>query len=161
MTQLHPITGRSTTMFRKQFISTVAAAAAILAFSVSAAQASPTGLGYTDHAQSQSAGKGYIGTYRPIQSKAAEAQVMSPAVDPANAQQLPVASVQSTIMSPAVDPANAQQVPVEVTQAQPVAATDSGFNWTAALLGAGIATVVLLLAGATASRIRPRRVAQF
>jgi hypothetical protein len=144
-------------MFRKQLISTVAAAAAVLAFSASAAQAGPIGLGFTDHAQSQSAGKGYSGTYRPIQSKAAGAQIMSPAVDSASAQQLPVAS---NIMSPAVDPANAQQVPVVVTQAQPVAATDSGFNWTAAILGAAIASVVLLLAGATASRIRPRRVAQ-
>ena len=147
-------------MFRKQLISTVASAAAILAFSATAAQAGPIGLGYTDHSQSQSAGKGYSGTYRPIQSKAADAQIMSPAVDPANAQQLPVASGGSNIMSPAVDPANAQQVPVVVTQAQPVAASDSGFNWTAAILGAAIASVVLLLAGATASRNRPRRVAQ-
>ena len=122
-------------MFRKHFISTVAVAAAFLAFSASAAQAGPIGLGYTDHAQTQSGSKGYIGTYRPTFNG-------------------------SQIMSAAVDPANAQQVPVVVTQAQPVAASDSGFNWTAALLGAGIASVVLLLAGATASRIRPRRVAQ-
>ena len=122
-------------MFRKHFISTVAVAAAFLAFSASAAQAGPIGLGYTDHAQTQSGSKGYIGTYRPTFNG-------------------------SQIMSPAVDPASAQQMPVVVTQAQPVAASDSGFNWTAALLGAGIASVVLLLAGATASRIRPRRVAQ-
>jgi hypothetical protein len=37
---------------------------------------------------------------------------------------------------------------------------DSGFNWTAGMLGAGIATLVLLLAAITASRIRPHRVAQ-
>ena len=135
MTQLHPITGRSTTTFRKHFISTVAVAAAFLAFSASAAQAGPIGLGYTDHAQTQSGSKGYIGTYRPTFNG-------------------------SQIMSPAIDPANAQQVPVVVTQAQPVTASDSGFNWTAAILGAAIASVVLLLAGATASRIRPRRVAQ-
>src|SRR5262249_56921850 len=112
-------------------------AAAFLAFSASAAQASPIGLGYTDHAQSQtqSFGKGYAGTYRPTSNG-------------------------SQVMSAPVDPANAQQVPVVVTQAQPIAASDSGFNWTAALLGAGIASVVLLLAGATASRIRPRRGAQ-
>ena len=121
-------------MFRKHFISTVAVAAAFLAFSASAAQAGPIGLGYTDHAQTQSGSKGYIGTYRPTFNG-------------------------SQIMSPAVDPANAQQVPVVVTQAQPVAASDSGFNWTAALLGAGIAALVLLLAGASANRIRPRGVA--
>ena len=121
-------------MFRKHFISTVAVAAAFLAFSASAAQAGPIGLGYTDHAQTQSGSKGYIGTYRPTFNG-------------------------SQIMSPAIDPANAQQVPVVVTQAQPVAASDSGFNWTAALLGAGIAALVLLLAGASANRIRPRGVA--
>jgi hypothetical protein len=148
-------------MFHSRTLRIVILAAGILAFSASAAQAGPIGLGFTDHSQLQSAGKGYIGTYRPTQSKAAEAQIMSPAVDPASAQQLPVVSGGSNIMSPAVDPANAQQVPVVVTQAQPVAVSDSGFNWTAALLGAGIASVVLLLAGATASRIRPRRVAQF
>jgi hypothetical protein len=135
MTQMRPITGRSTTMFRKSLISTLAAAAAILAFSASAAQANPIGLGYNGHTQFQSSNQGYQGTYRPTQ-------------------------VGAQIMNPAVDPANAQQVPVVVTQAQPAAASDSGFNWTAALLGAGIASVVLLLAGATASRVRPRRVAQ-
>jgi hypothetical protein len=135
MTQLHPITGRSTTMFRKHFITTVVAAVAILAFSASAAQAHPIGLGYNGQAQTQSYTKGYAGTYRPTQ-------------------------VGAKIMSASVDPANAQQVPVVVTSVQPVASTDSGFNWTAALVGAGIASVVLLLAGATASRIRPRRVAQ-
>jgi hypothetical protein len=41
MTQLHPITGRSTTMIRKHTIRTVVLAAAILAFSASAAQAMP------------------------------------------------------------------------------------------------------------------------
>ena len=121
-------------MFRKHLISTVVLAAALLAVSATAAQARPIGLGYTDHAQSQSGGTGYAGTYRPTQNG-------------------------SRVMSAAVDPANAQQVPVVVTRAQPVAASDSGFNWSAALLGAGIASVVLLLAGATASRMKPRRVA--
>ena len=63
-------------------------------------------------------------------------------------------------MSPAVDPPTAQQVPIVVTQAsQPISVADSGFNWTAGMLGAGIATLVLLLAAITASRIRPQRVA--
>jgi hypothetical protein len=65
-------------------------------------------------------------------------------------------------MSPAIDPANAQQVPIVVTQAVPlpVKASASGFNWTAGMLGAGIATLVLLLAAAAASSILPRRVVQ-
>jgi hypothetical protein len=42
---------------------------------------------------------------------------------------------------------------------QPINVADSGFNWTAGMLGAGIATLVLLLAAITASRIRPQRVA--
>src|SRR5690242_4166386 len=42
---------------------------------------------------------------------------------------------------------------------QAVNVADSGFNWTDGLLGAGIATLVLLLAAITASRIRPQRVA--
>ena len=64
-------------------------------------------------------------------------------------------------MSPAVDPPSAQQVPIVVTHAvpQPINVADSGFNWTAGMLGAGIATLVLLLAAITASRIRPQRVA--
>ena len=144
-------------MFRKHFISTVAAAAAILAFSASAAQASPIGLGYTGQAQSATGNGFHFINPTSLHSSqgSAGAQVMSPSVDPANAQQAP-----AQVMSPSVDPANAQQVPVVVTQGQPVTASDSGFNWTAAILGAAIASVVLLLAGATASRIRPRRVAQ-
>jgi hypothetical protein len=167
MTQLHPIIGRSTTMFRRHFISTVALAAAFLALSASAAQAGPIGLGYTGQAQSQGMSKTYRSTYG--------AQVMetyfNPGESQTQAQALPRISPHDgtigqsinanayKVMSPPVDPANAQQVPVVVTQAQPVAATDSGFNWTAALLGAGIAALVLLLAGASASRMRPRGVA--
>jgi hypothetical protein len=97
-------------------------AAGILALSVTAAQARPIGVGYTASS---------------VSSKAAA-------------------------MSPAVDPANAQQVPIVVTQAvpQPVKASASGFNWTASMLGAGTATLVLLLAGFAASSSRPRRVVQ-
>ena len=129
-------------MFHSRTLRIVILAAGILAFSASAAQARPVGLGYTDDSQSQSMSKAANGFH-----------FIGPAA-------LHNTQGQSQVMSPAVDPANAQQVPVVVTQAQPIAASDSGFNWTAALLGAGIASVVLLLAGATASRIRPRRVAQ-
>ena len=151
-------------MYRKHFISTVAVAAAFLAFSASAAQARPLGLGYTGQTQSQGLSKSYRSTYG--------AQVMETYFNPADPQSQAQPRISPhdgtqgqpttnpyTVMSPAVDPANAQQVPVVVTQAQPVAASDSGFNWTAALLGAGIAALVLLLAGASANRIRPRGVA--
>jgi hypothetical protein len=174
MTQLQPVTGRSTTMFHARTVRIVTLAAVILAFSATAAQARPLGLGYTDNSQSQSGDVWVIRSAQsqhhgfqggPARTPRSGAQTISPAESALHGYQGPVratlaraAGVQ--IMSPAVDPANAQQVPVVVTQAQPVATTDSGFNWTAALFGAGIATVVLLLAGATASRIRPRRVAQ-
>jgi len=137
-------------MFHSRTFRIVILAIGILAFSASAAQARPIGLGYTDQSQSQSMSKAANGFH-----------FISPAALHSSQGPSRPYSSGSQVMSPAVDPANAQQVPVVVTQAQPIAATDSGFNWTAALLGAGIASVVLLLAGATASRIRPRRVAQF
>src|SRR5690242_15756689 len=72
----------------------------------------------------------------------------------------------SSVRSPAVDPANAQLVYHRVygpqalymhdAATQAVNVADSGFNWTDGLLGAGIATLVLLLAAITASRIRPQ-----
>jgi hypothetical protein len=164
MTQIHPITRRSTTMSRKHYISTVALAAAFLALSVSAAQAGPVGLGY--HGQSRTPGISSVNhrmyggqvavTYLAAQS---QSQVQ-PRISPHDGTPGRLATANAyKVMSPAVDPANAQQVPVVVTEAQPVAATDSGFNWTAALLGAGIASALLLLAGAAANRMKPRRVA--
>jgi len=150
-------------MSRKHYISTVALAAAFLALSVSAAQAGPVGLGY--HGQLRTPGISSVNhrmyggqvavTYLAAQSQS-QAQ---PRISPHDGTPGRLATANAyKVMSPAVDPANAQQVPVVVT-AQPVAATDSGFNWTAALLGAGIASALLLLAGATASRMKPRRVA--
>jgi hypothetical protein len=63
----------------------------------------------------------------------------------------------STVMAAAVDSPTNQPIPTVITQ--PVA-TNAGTNWTAGLIGAGIATAVLLLAALTASLIRrPRRVA--
>jgi hypothetical protein len=174
MTQIHPIIGirRSTTMSRKHFISTVALAAAFLALSVSAAQAGPVGLGYNGQLRTPGIGNvnhrvidnGYHGMYGgqvAVRYLATQPQSqVQPRISPHDGTPGRLATANGyRVMSPSVDPANAQQVPVVVTQAQPVTATDSGFNWTAAILGAGIASAVLLLAGATASRMKPRRVA--
>ena len=122
----------------------VIVATGILALSVTAAQARPIGAGYTGQSAAHVSNvyQGFYGGQALYQHHAA-AQI-------------------SSVMSPAVDPPNAQQVPNVVTQAvpQPINVADSGFNWTAGILGAGIATLVLLLAAITASRIRPQRVAQ-
>jgi len=122
----------------------VIVASGILTLSVTAAQARPIGVGYTGQSAANVSNvyQGFYGGQALYQHDAA-AKI-------------------SSVMSPAVDPANAQQVPIVVTQAvpQPVNVADSGFNWTAGMLGAGIATLVLLLAAITASRIRPQRVAQ-
>jgi hypothetical protein len=151
------ITTMASTITRTIRATTVAAA--VLALSATAAQARPIEYS-TTNASSTNAGSGavttsYQGSYRPAALTRLTGSVMSPAVDPANAQQA------RTIMSPGVDPANAQQVPVVVTQTAPAKAVDSGFNWSASLLGAGIATIALLLAAVAASRVRPRRIAQF
>jgi hypothetical protein len=115
----------------------------ILALSVTAAQARPIGAGYGQPTANLS--NGYHSLYGPQALYKRDAAVQA-----------------GSAMSPAVDPANAQQVPIVVTQAvpQPVRVSDSGFNWTAGLLGAGIAILVLLLAAFTATSIRPRRVVQ-
>jgi len=122
----------------------VIVASGILTLSVTAAQARPIGVGYTGQSAANVSNV-YQGFYggRALYQREAAAKI-------------------SSVMSPAVDPANAQQVPIVVTQAvpQPVKVSDSGFNWTAGLLGAGIATLVLLLAAFTATSIRPRRVVQ-
>ena len=121
----------------------VIVASGILTLSVTAAQARPIGVGYTGQSAANVSNV-YQGFYggRALYQREAAAKI-------------------SSVMSPAVDPANAQQVPIVVTQAvpQPVNVADSGFNWTAGMLGAGIATLVLLLAAITASRMRPQRVA--
>jgi hypothetical protein len=120
-------------------------ASGILALSVTAAQARPIGVGYSGQSPAAHLSKGYHSFYGP--------QALSKANAAANAD---------NIMSPPVDPANAQQVPIVVTQAapQPVNVSDTGFNWTAGMIGASIATLALSLAAFTASSIRPRRVAQ-
>ncbi|HET8806568.1 MAG TPA: hypothetical protein VFM47_08865 [Gaiellales bacterium] len=155
-------------------------ASGILALSVTAAQARPIGVGHTGQSAANVGDiyQGFYGGQALYQHDAAAkiSSVMSPAIDPATAQlgyhrvygpqalykhDAATAKV-SSVMSPAVDrpsPPTSYRVPVVVTQAQPLAASDSGFNWTAGMLGAGIATLVLLLAAITASRIRPQRVA--
>lgn len=121
----------------------VIVATGILALSVTAAQARPIGVGYTGQSAAD-VGNVYQGFYggQALYQHDAAAKI-------------------SSVMSPAVDPPNAQQVPIVITQAvpQPINVADSGFNWTAGMLGAGIATLVLLLAATTASRIKPQRVA--
>ena len=152
---------------------TVLVAAGLLAISASAAQAMPPLRAATDATDSAA---GFAATGHPGGPSLNRSGVMSPAVpvDPTFAQlgyhrvygpqalyKYDAAAKVSSVMSPAVDPPNAQQVPIVVTQAvpQPITVADSGFNWTAGMLGAGIATLVLLLAAITASRIRPQRVA--
>jgi hypothetical protein len=153
---------------------TVLVAAGLLAISASAAQAMPPLRAATDATDSAA---GFAATGHPGgPSLNRSGVVMSPAVpvDPTFGQlgyhrvygpqalyKYDAAAKGSSVMSPAVDPPNAQQVPIVATQAvpQPINVADSGFNWTAGILGAGIATLVLLLTAITASRIRPRRVA--
>jgi hypothetical protein len=122
----------------------VIVATGILALSVTAAQARPIGVGFTGQSAAANVSNAYHSFYGPQALYKHDA-----------------ATKVSSVMSPAVDPPNAQQVPIVVTQAvpQPINVADSGFNWTAGMLGAGIATLVLLLAAILATRIRPRRVA--
>ena len=152
-------------MIRKHTIRTVVLAAAILAFSASAAQAMPqrvsqsttpiaspviiahrlelsSGLSNVQpsngfHFISPAALHGYQGPSRPYY---AGPQVMSQAVDSPNAQQLPVYR--------------------GLTRTQAVPASDSGLNWTAILLGTGILAALMLLASAATSHVKPGRVAQ-
>jgi hypothetical protein len=151
----------------------VLVAAGLLAISASAAQAMPTrpstdvgknpGFAVTGHPGGPSLNRNLIGVGYTGQSAANVSNVYQGFYGGQALYKHDAAAKISSVMSPAVDPPNAQQVPIVVTQAvpQPVNVADSGFNWTAGMLGAGIATLVLLLAAITASRIRPHRVAQF
>jgi hypothetical protein len=151
----------------------VLVAAGLLAISAAAAQAMPTrpstdvgknpGFAVTGHPGGPSLNRNLIGVGYTGQSAANVSNVYQGFYGGQALYKHDAAAKISSVMSPAVDPPNAQQVPIVVTQAvpQPVNVADSGFNWTAGMLGAGIATLVLLLAAITASRIRPHRVAQF
>jgi hypothetical protein len=151
---------------------TVLVAAGLLAISASAAQAMPTrpstdvgknpGFAVAGHPGGPSLNRNLIGVGYTGQSAAAKVSNVYQGFYGGQAiYKHDAAATISSVMSPAVDPANAQQVPIVVTQAvpRPINVADSGFNWTAGMLGAGIATLVLLLAAITASRIRPQRVA--
>jgi hypothetical protein len=151
----------------------VLVAAGLLAISAAAAQAMPTrpstdvgknpGFAVTGHPGGPSLNRNLIGVGYTGQSAANVSNVYQGFYGGQALYKHDAAAKISSVMSLAVDPPNAQQVPIVVTQAvpQPVNVADSGFNWTAGMLGAGIATLVLLLAAITASRIRPHRVAQF
>ncbi|HSS53210.1 MAG TPA: hypothetical protein VLK79_01045 [Gaiellales bacterium] len=139
----------------------VIVATGILALSVTAAQARPLGVGYTGQSAANVSDvyQGFYGGHALYQKDAA-AKIGQ--LEAAAKNRHEAAAKISTVMSPAADrpsPPTSYRVPVVVTQAQPLAESDSGFNWTAGMLGAGIATLVLLLAAITASRIRPQRVA--
>jgi hypothetical protein len=133
-----------------RMIRILAVAAGILAFSATAAQARPIGLvgGAATNAPVASGTQGYHTFYRP----SARTSYMTGSVDSPTQQ--------GTRMSPSVDPANDQSVPVISTAPVVVKTADKSFDWTASLIGAAIAAAVLLLAAITASRLRPRRVAQ-
>jgi len=139
-------------------------ASGMLALSATAAQAGPNPYSARDvaalykhdaAARVSSVYQGFYGGKALYQHDAAAkiSSVMSPAVDPANAQvgyhrvygPQALYKYDAALVTPAVP--------------QPVNVADSGFNWTAGMLGAGIAALVLLLAAITASRIRPQRIA--
>ena len=146
-------------MFRSRTLRIVILAAGILAFSASAAQARPMQLGYTDdsRAQSQSPSTGYQTIHRLYGAQIAETyfdgqsppQVQVPWIGPHDRAYARWAKARGfQVIGPADNSANwssrrpsppaSYRNPVVVTPAQPVAATDSGFNWTAALFGAGM-----------------------
>ena len=163
-------------MLHSRTLRVVTLAAAILALSASAAQARPLGLGYTDHSQSQAGGisAGGISVIRSAQSQhhgfqggpartlQSGRQAISPAETPLHGYQGPARPYYAgpQVMSSAVDSPNAQQLPVGVTRTQAVVASDTGFNWTSILLGAGIVTALMLCAGAATRHVKPGEVAQ-
>lgn len=121
-------------MFRSSMIRVVVLSVAALALSTSAAQARPLGGG----SAVSSPAAGYHTFYRPLP------------VSGYHTFYRPVPASRTTpVVIPAVNPAPQQETSSSV-----------GFDWTAALIGAGVVGVVLLLAAIPASRIRPRRVAQ-
>lgn len=68
-----------------------------------------------------------------------------------------------TVMQPAVDSPTDQTAPLIINLPAPAAATvstDNGFGWIDAAVGAGVATLLLILAAGVAIRMRPRQTAQ-
>jgi hypothetical protein len=175
MTQLHPIPGRSTTMIHRHTIGTVVLAAAILAFSASAAQAMPQAVRDSQSAtitapvmKSAAITSPVIIAHRYQLSsglssvKPSSGQALAqPRISPHDGTQGQIATSNPYKFMSRPSPPTSYRGPVVVTQAQPVAASDSGFNWTAILLGAGIVAALMLLAGAATRHVKPRRAAQF
>src|SRR5947209_7138421 len=133
MKQLAPSPEGSTTMFRSYTLRVVVLAITALAMSASAAQARPLGEAFT----ASTPYVGYHTFYRPAQ------------VTGYHGFYRPSPATRTTpVVVPAVEPTTQR-------------ASSAGFDWSTALLGSAIVGVVLLLAAIPASRIRPRRVAQF
>jgi hypothetical protein len=89
----------------------------------------------------------------PAANGSSAGQAMQPAVDSPTAQV-------NRAMQPAVDSPTDQTAPLIISQPVPVAktvASDSGFGWVAFLVGAGVAALLLVLAGFAATHIRPRQ----
>jgi hypothetical protein len=135
---LHPHLGGNRTMVTSARIARVLiVATGILALSVTAAQAMPQDKGYHTfyRPQVQTGGyaPGYHGFYRP--------QVAHSTTR--------VAAVYRGVYRPPTP-----------NQAEAIGVSGSGTDWTAGLLGAGTATLVLALGFLAARRVRPQRVAQ-
>jgi hypothetical protein len=159
----HPTIERTTVMgTTARLIRPALIAGALLAVSAPAAQAMPSALSSTQSGTATTAGQVAKGS---VQSSAQASAIASRftaihkgflAYHTGTVSQ-PSQPVASTAMAAAVDSPTNQAIPTLRTQ--PVA-TNAGTNWTAGLIGAGIATAVLLLAALTASLIRrPRRMA--
>jgi hypothetical protein len=133
--------------------------AGLLAISASAAQAMPTPASNdaTDSAAVTAGDHTMILHRSGFQVGAPVSQVtlpMQPAADSPTDQAI------TSVMQPAVDSPTDQTAPLIINQPVPVATTvssDSGFGWVAFLVGAGIAALLLMLAGTAALRMRPRQ----
>ena len=162
-------------MIRRHTIRTVVLAAALLAFSASAAQAMPQRSSQSTTPIASPAMKSAATTSPVIIAHRLELSSGLSNVQPSNGSHFisPAALhgyqgpsrpyyAGPQVMSQAVDSPNAQQLPVYrgFTRTQAVPASDSRLNWTAILLGAGILAALMLLAAAATSHVKPGRVAQ-
>jgi hypothetical protein len=156
----HPIIERTTAMgTTARLIRPALIAGALLAVSAPAAQAMPSALSSTQSGTATTAGqvaKGSVGSSAQASAIASRFMAMHKgflAYHTGTVSQ-PSQPVASNVMAAAVDSPTDQPIPTVITQ--PVA-DNVGTNWTAGLIGAGIATAVLLLAALTASLIRRPR----
>jgi hypothetical protein len=118
-------------------------AAGILALSITAAQAAPLDTGYhTFYRPQATAGgdyQGYHGFYRP---------------------QIVVRQASTEVAASPYKDYHGSYRPQPMQGAETASITGSGVDWAAGLLGAGTATLLLVLGFLAARRIRPQRVAQ-